>query len=265
MKPLPLNLCVFDSSKGHFGRTDIYQRTITDLEKQIPLCHFAQRFVHVKVAPGEESVFVEQEVFYRTHGFTVMRTDEPWSHFSPSHQTGYARDLVKVYGHPAVQKAPFTLHLESDWLFRPRKHSDLTDLFVQSMRYLEADHTALAVRFPRFLDEVKRLEGLNAKHGMNVRVRREEIPWGQFIRHSDNLSLNPSIFRTRDLYATTRLLKMHFGQLASHVEMGFTRAFDHLADGELPFAIIDPGQVSVLHIGTKAGEEDPEEGVYDCK
>lgn len=262
MRPLPISLCVFDTSKGHFGRTDIYRCTITDLAAQIPLHSFAGLFVHVKVAPGEESVFAEQDVFYRAHGFTVMTSHEPWSHFSSSHQQGYARDMIKVYGDSRVMTAPYCLHLESDWLFRPRKHSSLIDLLGKSLSYLAANHTAVGVRFPRFLNEIERLNGLRAKHGMDVRTQREEAPWGQFVRHNDNLSLNPHLMRTRDLYAATRILKANFAQLGDHVEMGFTHAFTHLADGALPWVILDPLEMSVLHIGTKDGEQDAEEGVY---
>lgn len=254
--PLPVNLCVFDTSKGHFGRTDIYRRTIEDLSAQIDLERFAALFVHIKVGPGEEAVYVEQEKFYLALGFTVIRSDAAWSHHSVSHQNEYARDLIRVYGDFAVQRAPYCLHLESDWLFRSHSCWDLQDAIEKSMGYLATNHTVVSVRFARFQNEMERLNGLRAKHGMDVVAKRESFPWDSFIRHNDNLSLNPNLFRTRDIYAATRLLKTHFAQLGQHVEMGFTHAFHHLADGCLPFAILDPALFSVYHIGTPAGQED---------
>lgn len=253
---LPANLCVFDTSKGHFGRTDIYRRTIEDLSTQIDLEQFAALFVHIKVGPGEETVYAEQEVFYRKLGFTVIRSDAAWSHHSVSHQNEYARDLIRVYGDPAIQPTPYCLHLESDWLFRSHSDWDLQDAIQQSINYLIANHTVASVRFARFRNEVDRLNGLRVKHGMDVGTNREQFPWESFIRHNDNLSLNPNLFRTRDIYAATRLLKTHFAQLGQHVEMGFTHAFHHLADDGLPFAILDPALLSVYHIGTPVGQED---------
>lgn len=255
-KHLPVNLCVFDTSKGHFGRTDIYRRTIEDLAAQINLAQFAALFVHIKVGPGEEEVYVEQEKFYLALGFAVIRSDAAWSHHSVTHQNEYARDLIRVYGDPAVQKTPYCLHLESDWLFRSRSDWELQDAIEHSISYLAANHTVVSVRFARFYNEVDRLNGLRAKHGMDARTERERFPWSDFIRHNDNLSLNPNLFRTRDIYAATRLLKTHFAQLGQHVEMGFTHAFHHLADDGLPFAILSPSLFGVCHIGTPKGQED---------
>lgn len=254
--PLPLSLLVFDTAKGHFGRTDIYQRAINDLAMKAPLGHFRNLIVHLKVAPGEEKVAAEQDAFYRALGFTVVTSHAAWQHFQPSHQQEYARDLIKVYGLPQVATTDYVLHLESDWLFEARGDRDLIGCFGFAMSYLRANPAALCVRFPRFTNEVERLNGLKAKHNLDVRTQREAEPWQSFIRHNDRLSMNPFIARSRDLYCATRLLKQHFGQFGHHVEHGFTHCLDWMADGELPYAIIDPAEAGVLHIGTKAGEED---------
>jgi len=262
MIPLPLSLCVFDTSRGHWGRTDIYQRCINDLAAKVPLDIFRHRIVHIKVGGSqEEATFAAQEAFYRNLGFTVVRSDGIWSHFQSSHQQEYARDLIKVYGREDVATSDYILHLESDWLTDLRGDGDLIDYLSRGMSYLRHVPNVLAVRFPRFTNEVERLNGLRAKHGLDVRTQPESDPWQLFIRHSDRLSMNPFIARARDMYAATRLLKQNFAQFGHHVEHGFTHCLDWMADGALPYAIFDPAEVGVLHIGTKAGEEDPVGGI----
>jgi hypothetical protein len=263
MIPLPINLAVFDTSKGHWGRTDIYRRAISDLATKLPLNHFQNRLVHIKVGDGEERVLAEQIDFYKPLGFQIVTTKGQWSHGNVNHQVEYCRDLVNVYGLHSLMSTPFTLHLESDWGWS--SNGELIDHVVSAMSYLNFDHQCLGVRFPRFLNEVERLGKLKEKHNLDVTVEAEScVPYsGKFYRHNDNLSLNPTIFRTRDLWTATRILKMHFDQLSSHSEMGFTKAFTFLADGAKPWAIFDPKNVSVLHWGTKEGEEDKEGQVYD--
>lgn len=262
---LSLNLCVFDTSKGHFGRTDIYQRTINSLAAQAPLkLVFKNLIAHIKVGgEKEEAVFQEQKKFYENLGFTVIRSDAEWKHFSDSHQRGYSADLVKVYGNREIQNADYTLHLESDWLFTVKSRQQLIDVFSAAINYLRKNPSAVSVRIPRFQNEIERIKGLKQKFGIDAGVYQDEIS-NKFYRTNDNLSLNPSIFRTRDLWAATRILKQNFDKLSQHVEMGFTHAFTHLADGEYPFAFFDPKIIIARHIGTESvDKDDPVEGAFE--
>ncbi len=256
MNQLPLNLVVFDTAKQHWGRFDIYKTCINDLSVKIPLDLFANKVVHIKVdpsAPGEEERFRDEMVpFYHHHGFGYLVTRQSWQHFSSSHQNGYCLDLVNVYGQQHLQQtAPFTLHWESDWLVNPYADT-LGDCLCKGMAYLSNNPSCCSIRIPRFLNEIDRLNNLKKKYGIDAQVTQH----GKFWRYFDNLSLNPSLFRTRDLYLATRLLKLNWEQWSTHSEMGFTNAFNWMADGDLPYAIFDPSDVSCLHYGTKTGEED---------
>lgn len=257
MNPLPISLAVFDNSKGHFSRTDIYKTTITDLASKIPLELFKNLVCHIKVAPGEEAVFSKQQQFYKSLGFDVLHSVESWKHFSPEHQKGYSRDIIKVFEQEKLLLTPYVLWLESDWLFSPNSGKTLADYIGQAMAYLEKNPRVLSVRFPRFCDEPDRLSKLKQKHNLDVTVQREIEPWSKFWRHNDSFSCNPNICRSRDLYAATRILKMNFDTYSQHIEMGFTKCLAWLADGQLPYSIFDPGEVNVAHIGTRHGEEDP--------
>lgn len=261
MVPLPLALCVFDSTRGHFGRHDIYKRTITDLTSKIPLECFKVKVVHVKISPGEESIFEEQRQFYTQHGFEVLRTEGSWKHFDEggqnSHQRGYSKDLITVYGHPSVLSCDYILHLESDWTWSLNGGEQLIDLVSLGLAYLASTPTLIGVRFPRFTNEVARLNNLEKKHGLHVWTQQEtRNPFSSFTLHNDRISLNPILGRSRDWYMATRLMKRDFERLGNHVEHQYGEILRMLADGALPWAIYDPTRVSILHGGTKEGEED---------
>lgn len=260
MHSIPLNLCVFDSTKGHFDRTEIYRDTINSLGNQIPLVMFANRYVHIKVDPNreDETKRLDEVVdFYSSKGFSTIISYGSWHHFSDSHQKSYCADLIKMYSSIVEQKIPYTLHLESDWKFFPRDQS-LVDHLERGMRYLDVSPTILSVRVPRFCNELDRLEGLKKKHNMDVWTAPEERQSfaGRFYRHNDNISLNPNIFRTRDLWAATRTLELNFNRFGFHAEMGFTHCLRWLSPDKLPYSIYNPSEFNCLHIGTKPGEED---------
>lgn len=261
MRPLSLALCVFDTTKQHFGRKDIYRDALTSLFSQIPPEAFATRLVHIKASPNEEEQFARQEAFYLSLGFTVLRTDGEWRHHDEqgqnSHQRGYSADLIKVYGHPSVLACDYVWHFESDWKI-DTKGEQLIDRLVEGISALRANPRLVGIRFPRFLNEEARLNNLKRKHNLDVRTERR----GHFIYHCDNLSLNPGLFRAYGMYLATRLLRQN-PQYQQHVEHGFTHCLSWMSDGDLPWAIYDPARVSALHIGTKEGEEDVAGNVWE--
>lgn len=262
--PLPLALCVFDTTKQHFGRKDIFRRAITDLAAKIPLECFKTRLVHIKASSDSEAQLAEQETFYRSLGFEVLVTPGDWRHHDEgpgganSHQRGYSADLIRVYGHPSVLTCDYVLHLESDWLF-DTKGEQLIDRLSEGLAHLATHPRLVGIRFPRFLNEVDRLNNLMRKHGLNVRTERR----GDFTYHNDNLSLNPGLFRAYSMFLATRLMKQN-PALQEHVEHVFTHALSWMSDGDLPWAIYDPARVSVLHIGVRTPEEEDVAGkVYE--
>jgi len=257
MKPLSLNLCVFETAKGHWSRTDIYKNTISDLESKFPLYLFENKLVTIKVAPGEEQVGTEIENWYKERGFKTIILPGQFSHFTTSHQTEYCKDMIQMFGQESLT-APYTLWLESDWCW-DNKGNSLETRFLEAITYLAKNKDILTVRFPRFLNEVERLANLKQKHNVDVEVERN----GKFINHNDNFSCNPNICRTRDLYLASLILKRNFDQFSHHSEMGFTKCLEWMSDKKLHYSIFDPSIVSVLHYGTKFGEEDRAGEVYE--
>ena len=250
MDYLPINLCVFESAKGHFGRGEICKTTITDLNNKINLNRFNKRIVHIKYSNSELDNLENLKQFYSNLGFIILTTNGDFKHFQISHQNEYCKDIITMFSSEKLDQ-PYTLWLESDWCWDD-KGANLGYKFFDVIKQLERDKDLLSIRFPRFLNEVERLKNLKVKHNIDIQVEKH----GDFYYHNDNFSCNPNICRTRDLYLASLILKRNFDQFAHHSEMGFTKCLEWMSDEKLHYAIFDPNLVSVLHYGTKEGEED---------
>lgn len=248
---IPINVVVFDTSKGHFGRKDIFKSCIDDLASKIPLNQFARLYVHIKVGKGEELVAQEMKEWYNSLGFKVVITEGQFQHFQSSHQQGYCRDMITAFGDDYLS-ASYTLWLESDWKWDD-KGSDLIARFHQAISLLEFDKDVLSVRFSRFLNEPDRLNNLSKKHGMDVQCVKHDY-FSDFFIHNDNFSCNPNICRQRDLRIASLILKRNFEKFGNHAEMGWTHCLAWMSDSKYPYAIFNPDKVSVLHCGTKSIE-----------
>jgi hypothetical protein len=271
---MSISLVIFDSARQHWGRHDIYQKTLLDLASKDVLDSFANLLVHIKVDPFQEGELerckTEMVPFYEDFGFKVEVTTGVWNHGAESHQIEYSKDLIKMYSNEI--NSDYVLHLESDWLFDPKQGARLEDIISLGCAYLYSRPSIMSLRFPRFQDEVQRIENLQVKYPdsmAHVRVTEDEFTsldgtTNTFYCHNDNLSLNPCIMRSRDMFWATRML-INYTELQKHVEMGFSRllAYPASVNKEYPYAIFDPQDVTVLHIGTPEGQEDVSGNVFE--
>jgi hypothetical protein len=258
---IPINIVVFDTSHGHWSRTDIHEACIQNLNSKIPLSNFARLYCHIKVRPGEDEHAAHMKEWYQSRGFKVVLTKGDFQHFQVSHQRGYCQDIITAFGDPYVN-APYTLWLESDWKWDD-KGNGLLRYFYEAISLLEYDKDILSVRFPRFLNEVARLNNLKKRHNMDVQCVKHS-DFDRIFVHNDNFSANPNLCRTRDLYLASLVLKRNFEQFGNHIEMGWTHCLRWMSDAKYPYAIFDPKEVSVLHAGCKSVEEEDKPGqVYE--
>jgi hypothetical protein len=257
---IPINIVVFDTSHGHWGRKNIHESCIQDLNSKIPLNTFARLYCHIKVRPNEDEHAEDMKKWYGSRGFKVVLTKGDFQHFQSNFQQGYCRDMITAFK-DAYLSAPYTLWLESDWKWDD-KGEDLLKSFYTAISVLEFDKDILSVRFPRFLNEPDRLRNLSKKHGMDVQCIEHEY-FNDIYVHNDNFSCNPNLTRTRDLYLASLVLKRNFNEFGHHAEMGWTNCLRWMSESKYPYAIMDPAKVSVLHCGTKENEEDKAGEVWE--
>lgn len=244
---LNLNLCIFTSTKQHWGRHDIYQKSLVDLAKKLDLDK-VNKYVHIKA--DSISKLLEMQKFYESYGFAVIVTEGTFRHFEDSHQLEYLKDIKKMYLDIVDRNTKFCLHLEDDWLFQTQQ---LVEEIYNMENFLCENKEIVSCRFPRFHNEVERIGRLRQKHGLDVDVAYSP-DYPDFFVHNDNLSLNPTIFRTSDIITACRIAEIQ--QNINHVEHDFTRCLSILSRHKFCYSFVNPKHVNVLHIGTEEGKED---------
>jgi len=250
---IPITICLFTTTKGHWGTKDRYKETINWLDNKIPLRYFSGLVANIKVSPEDEGTphHVEMLRFLTSKGFSIHQDIYSWAHGAESHQKGYINDMRKVYNNPKVLKTPYVLHLEDDWKINSLD-GELIDWIRIALSVLDEDPEILQVRFARFSDEYDRILGLKAKHNIDGKVKILT----DNIFASNDLSLNPSIFRGRDLKNALILYLRNLPNLPLHVEMGFSIALKYFSESATPFAVLNPEKVKAAHIGSPLGGED---------
>lgn len=249
---IPLAICLFTSTKGHWGVKDRYLQTIKHLNKQIPLKHFSKLVANVKYTDASDmDQSLEMAGNLEKLGFKTYARAGQWRHADQSHQNEYLNDLFHVYNLPEVLDNKYVLHLEDDWLIQS-SNMDLEYYIYEAIKVLEENHDILQVRFPRFPNEFDRINGLKKKHGINARATH----CGDIYFQHNDFSLNPSIFRSRDLRAASILMKKNPNAFPAHVEHGFGAALKYFSNEYDCFAAFYPEFIRAYHIGSPVGEED---------
>lgn len=255
---LPIALCLFTSDKGHFGITSRYLETIKSLNSQILISNFSLAIANIKYEE-ESDLLWEMKENLRNYGFQVnLIKGEKWSHGQQSHQNGYLEDMFSIYSKPEVQKIPYIFHLEDDWLFTTKKNN--LDYWINfSVDLLKNNPTLNQIRFARFLNEYERINNLKKKHNINGLASGVFSSKDYWI-HND-FSLNPSIFRSRDIYTALKLVRNNPQTFVQHVEHGLGYAMKVLGGVDLPFACLNTSNIFCRHIGCPDKDIDSESGV----
>lgn len=254
---LPIALCLFTSAKGHFGVTSRFLETIKSLNNKIPISNFSLAIANIKYEEESDLLWGMKENL-RSYGFQVnLAKGAGWSHGNQTHQNGYLDDMFNIYSKPEVQKIPYILHQEDDFLYSTPKNN-LNHWMNFAVDLLKNDPTLNQVRFARFLNEYQRINNLQKKHNING-LASGVFSSSDYFRMND-FSLNPSIFRSRDIYTALKLVKNNPQTFVQHVEHGLGYAMKVLGGVELPFACLNTSNIFVRHIGCLDKDIDPESG-----
>lgn len=246
MNRLPLQLVMFATTKGHFGRTEIYKDTVNGLFSQISPTIFEEKIVHIKTCAAEEATLNDMKQFFSGRGFEVIVSHGEWKHFTESHQKEYLKDIIKVFSTPKASRAKYTLWLEDDWLFNVKQQA-LYDWFILAMNILEANPEILTTRFCHHYNEFERINNLIHKHGIDAQaIKVDDL----FFLNNDLYSFNPHISRTRDLFITSLLAERHLAEL-THSEMGFSQIIKQLSRKKYSLAAFNTDLIQVEHIGVE--------------
>jgi hypothetical protein len=247
---IPVNICLFTSTKGHWNVRTRYFDTVNNLNNQIPLSSFVGLFAHIKVTPGEEQIANDMQLNLEKFGFTVIKTIGDWAH-GKNHQEEYLKDITKIFFNPEVNKTEYSFFLEDDFDIVCRKDK-FVDYIAKATLILNENPDIVSVRIARAANERERISGLWAKHGIQSFVSLDLN--GYFL--ATDFSNNPHFIRTRDMRNAMILLRKVNG-FPIHSEHGTAAAIKVFNNSQMPIAIFCPEDIVCRHRGTPIGEEEP--------
>lgn len=241
MKPLPISLCFYTSSKGHWGRSTDYRVTLDHWDKHVPLRTFGQLIAHVKVSPNEEweAAGMAQELVDR--GFHVICTTAAWSR-GLSMQSGYMADVVTVSKERRVYNQPYYLHLEDDSPLLSHKRT-LEDALLHSCRLLAEDHELVTVRTRRRADD----------RGPEVAHPKPDPRWF----YSQDVNLQPLLMRSSTFYQLAQVLERN-PEACQHVqcEALWRAILDQFSRSPHRHLVWECDEIEAAHIGVPQAEHE---------
>lgn len=246
MIKVPVTFVLMSTTKGHFGLKYRYQETLKSFGAALPFGEYARCMAHIKVSLGEDLLMEEMTGDIQSNGFDVWRTKGIWAHGQESHHLEYLKDAMVMVDKVST---PYVLMVEDDWLLQCYEGTFI-DYLNRAVEWLE-DPGLVQVRIPRYSNELDRVNGLMGKHGLNRYARKAD----NYHMRLDDFSMNPALYRTRDLRAA-----LHFVQssnMPKHIEHGLGYALKLVSGYPTgQFACFNPEKIRVGHVGTLPGEED---------
>ncbi len=237
MTPLPIAFCLFTSTKGHWGRTDLYKVTLDDYNRQVPLDLFGSRLAHIKVGEQEQALGDEMEANLKARGFDVIKTVADWSR-GTAHQHGILQDQRTLSSDPRFHAQPYMLLVEDDSIVRSHD-LPLADLLGQACRMLAENHELVSVR-------TLRREDINTSLTLVPPVPDKR--WF----YSPHYNLQPSVLRTRDFYIGCNLIQANWAQLGHlQCELVWRIVMAQLSRSECRHLVYHPDYCETVHLGVE--------------
>lgn len=239
-----LAIVLFTTTKGHYGRKDLYKFTVNNLLNRLFEINY-QLFAHIKYGDGEENQVLEMSNWLQEKGAKILLSKGDWSHHSKSHAEEYTKDITRAFLDSRINEYQFSLFQEDDFCLT----GSVTKFLYEGIRILQKYPHILSVRAnhgPETPEEnkiVKMREDDFFKQGKNY------TPWGP------TFTFQPTVVRTRDMMQAYRLIRDNWEKLKNnHIELTSGMALKTLSDDPLPFCFIDPKVCHSIHIGEEPFE-----------
>lgn len=238
-----MNLCFFTTTKGHFGRKDIYRITLESLFSKVRNSFFSRRIAHIKITPGEESVAQEMEEYLMSHGFHVLKSVGDWRHNDNSHGAEYNKDIYKVFSSKEATLDRFSFWLEDDWILNG---NNIDAKFISAEKFLgrQPEYLSVRVNAEKYEDDKVFGESIFKVQGNNY------TQWGP------TFTFQPTVTKTDAVHYAYSLLQRNWEQMGHlHVELQSTYSIRSLVLNPTPFAIFPYEDLNCTHIGAPPFEK----------
>lgn len=232
MNKLPISICFFTSTKGHF-KESTYAATLDHLNHQIPLSEFGALYCHIKISPGEEILGSKMEEDLKRRGFAVETTIAPWTR-GTEHQVEYLKDMRKASKSPVLNSQPYMLLLEDDSIMVTEKVK-LVSVLSDMVQFLQSNQDIVSTRFIRKSD----FDG-----GVPVLLKESNHFYSPYF------DFQPAILRFRDFFLANKVLEDNWASVVkTQCEMAMRLALNSLSRSKLNHIVWLPEHAHTVHLG----------------
>lgn len=234
MTTLPISICLFTSTKGHYDVKTIYLDTLNHLNRQIPLSQFGSLYAHIKVTPGEEQIGADMARELNGRGFIVDQTVGAWNR-GTSHQQAYLADMNTASQARPIHYNPYMLLLEDDSPFECHQQ-DLVACLHRMVSFLDGNQDIVSTRFIRAGDWAGGVPVIHAEKDYF---------------YSPNCDFQPMILRTRDYFIANKIIQDNWASIGHlQCELIMRLALDQLSRSDCRHVVWLPEYGETYHLGT---------------
>lgn len=242
---MDLGLCVFTTTKGHYGREGLYKLTIENLKELGVLNKFNYKVVHIKQFGDDSDKLNAISEYFLRNGFFIITSKKEKTEKLEEYHNEYQKDITKMFSSGLVNRSEFSLWLEDDWIIKTKEN--LWDQFQYGCAILKNEKDLLSVRINHEFPTKDKYIAYNHKiflQGDNY------TQWGP------TFTFQPTIVRTRDAYQAYRLINQNSKNIGHlHIELQSGIGFKALSEFKNPFAFFNPKDINAIHIGAPPFEE----------
>lgn len=241
MNQLPISVCFFTSTRGHFSRKTDWKLTLDHLDKQIPLSSFGGLLASLKITPGEEEIAAAMEKELTGRGFKVLTATADWTR-GTSHQIAYMSDVCRLARDPIVHSQPYIWWMEDDGVCLSHIYT-LDRLLAASISLLADDANLVSVRLMRRCDN----------RGPTV----ESTARDPRFFYSHDVNLQPLLLRARDFQLLALGLERNWEAVKTvQCERLIRMILDSFTTSQFRHIVWEPDFAEVFHTGIPQSEHE---------
>lgn len=254
MSKSDVNLVWFQTTKGHFGRKDIYKYTLNNLKNHIDLSYFDNKFLSLKIFNDDEY----NKILKDFDGFThfLWKKDDARINDESSYKdygyyllTNYLTDIAACYMEISLHKySKYTLLIEDD---SPEilYDNNLQFYIENAISKLESDNSIFSIHMKREGHLESDINYLSENYNED----------SLFIKDDHDYNFQNQIFRTDDMLKVATIIMANIANLINiHTERAVRTAIYHygeLENKKFKFMSFLPKLCHSIHIGTNNSQE----------
>lgn len=237
-----MNLLIFQTTKGHFGRFDLYQYTFQNLCDSIEPDFFNQKFLSLKVFKDDLArqydimkFFGESfKYFIWSNEDARITDDSPVKDYGYYLLTNYLADIGRVYQSKQLQSEEFTYLVEDDSPVIIH-HKNLKFYLKEAVNFLKEHPNCFSVHFERYGKLTPPSQLYSAD---NIGPYRDEY------------NFQNQVFRTTDMAKVSDYILQNYGVLHNiHTETAVKTAINATFP-RAKHCYFNIGNAHSIHIGT---------------